>query len=193
MEPSFNGTLLSTIMIQNGTRSAALSIFVVSLLVQYHLCWGVFSRAIEQTVLQGSIHTKAGGLSGGLKRRLKLALELLVDRQILFLGASRRAVSMGLLEFLLLQPKICFPHVARISLYRTPLPHRARSSPRVVQEKTTESRPEKNPCALVHTNVRLALHTNDYPVFGNSFRRYIWFRVLPSPCTSILHFLRYSA
>lgn len=32
------------------------------------------------------MHTKAAGLSGGLKRRLKLALELLADRQILFLG-----------------------------------------------------------------------------------------------------------
>lgn len=32
------------------------------------------------------MHTKAGGLSGGLKRRLKLALELLADRKIFFLG-----------------------------------------------------------------------------------------------------------
>ena len=47
-----------------------------------------FCRAIEQAVLERSIHTKAGGLSGGLKRRLKLALELLADRNILFLGKS---------------------------------------------------------------------------------------------------------
>eukprot|EP00752_Nemacystus_decipiens_P017717 g15885.t1 len=41
--------------------------------------------AIEQTVLEESMHTKAAGLSGGLRRRLKLALELLADRRILFL------------------------------------------------------------------------------------------------------------
>eukprot|EP00752_Nemacystus_decipiens_P013076 g11565.t1 len=40
---------------------------------------------IEQTLLEKSAHTVARGLSGGQKRRLKIALELLVDRQILFL------------------------------------------------------------------------------------------------------------
>ena len=32
------------------------------------------------------MHTKANDLSGGLARRLSLALELLADREILFLG-----------------------------------------------------------------------------------------------------------
>eukprot|EP00903_Cladosiphon_okamuranus_P012833 g11992.t1 len=41
--------------------------------------------AVNQASLGGSVHTKAGDLSGGQKRRLKIALELLVDRQILFL------------------------------------------------------------------------------------------------------------
>ncbi|CAM9378336.1 unnamed protein product, partial [Hapterophycus canaliculatus] len=41
--------------------------------------------AIQQTSLERSVHTKAGALSGGQKRRLKLALELLVDRKIIFL------------------------------------------------------------------------------------------------------------
>ncbi|CAM9495088.1 unnamed protein product [Ectocarpus sp. 12 AP-2014] len=41
--------------------------------------------AIKLTSLEGSINTKAGGLSGGLKRRLSLALELLPDRRVLFL------------------------------------------------------------------------------------------------------------
>ncbi|CAM9178383.1 unnamed protein product, partial [Hapterophycus canaliculatus] len=43
------------------------------------------SRAIQQTSLERCAHTKAGALSGGQKRRLKLALELLVDRKIIFL------------------------------------------------------------------------------------------------------------
>ncbi|CBJ26923.1 expressed unknown protein [Ectocarpus siliculosus] len=44
-----------------------------------------YMRAIKLTSLEGSINTKAGGLSGGLKRRLSLALELLPDRRVLFL------------------------------------------------------------------------------------------------------------
>eukprot|EP00903_Cladosiphon_okamuranus_P010126 g9589.t1 len=40
---------------------------------------------IEQTLLGKSAHTMASGLSGGQKRRLKIALELLVDRKIFFL------------------------------------------------------------------------------------------------------------
>lgn len=43
-------------------------------------------RVIEQTSLKKSAHTVARGLSGGQKRRLKIALELLVDREIFFLG-----------------------------------------------------------------------------------------------------------
>lgn len=42
-------------------------------------------RAIELTKLGESIHTKAADLSGGLKRRLSLALELLAHRRVLFL------------------------------------------------------------------------------------------------------------
>ena len=49
------------------------------------LCCDCSSRAIEQALLERSVHTKAGSLSGGQKRRLKIALELLVDRQLLFL------------------------------------------------------------------------------------------------------------
>ncbi|CAM9405066.1 unnamed protein product [Sphacelaria rigidula] len=40
---------------------------------------------IEETALVKTRHTKAGSLSGGQKRRLTLALELLADRRILFL------------------------------------------------------------------------------------------------------------
>ncbi|CAM9386913.1 unnamed protein product [Ectocarpus sp. 4 AP-2014] len=44
-----------------------------------------FLEGLSLTSLEGSINTKAGGLSGGLKRRLSLALELLPDRRVLFL------------------------------------------------------------------------------------------------------------
>eukprot|EP00752_Nemacystus_decipiens_P011511 g10221.t1 len=43
------------------------------------------STAVKQASLERSAHTRAGDLSGGQKRRLKIALELLVDRRILFL------------------------------------------------------------------------------------------------------------
>lgn len=45
----------------------------------------VDDRVIEETALLRSRDTKAGSLSGGQKRRLTLALELLADRRILFL------------------------------------------------------------------------------------------------------------
>lgn len=51
----------------------------------YVICSCVSNRAIQQTAMEEIAHTKAGGLSGGQKRRLKIALELLVDRKIMFL------------------------------------------------------------------------------------------------------------
>ena len=38
------------------------------------------------------MHTKASDLSGGLKRRLSLALELLANRRVLFLGNTYHSV-----------------------------------------------------------------------------------------------------
>ncbi|CAM9994142.1 unnamed protein product [Scytosiphon promiscuus] len=44
-----------------------------------------FPTTLEAQSHRESAHTKAGALSGGQKRRLKLALELLVDRKVIFL------------------------------------------------------------------------------------------------------------
>lgn len=57
----------------------------VRLIIFHGNAFDRYRRAIEQSSLERTEHTKAGGLSGGEKRRLKVALELLMDRQILFL------------------------------------------------------------------------------------------------------------
>lgn len=90
-------------------------------------------RAVKQASLDRSAHTKAGDLSGGQKRRLKIALELLVDRQILFLGEPtglprQASPSLPLSPFLCvclsvcLSPRLSLPGLC-LSLCRLRYPH----------------------------------------------------------------------